>query len=95
MDLFAGRDEAEENTDTWWAENALAAIRVLAGSGREFQAYDIVEQFGVAEPDSGKRWGALLKRAAREGLIVPVGVARSRRPSSAGALCRTWRGVVP
>jgi hypothetical protein len=93
LDLFAGRDRAEENTDDWWASTAMQAVRALAATGRVFQAYDLVETYGIAEPDHPNRWGALLTRAARHGLIVAVGAAPSRRPKTAGSLTRTWRGA--
>lgn len=94
LDLFAGRDQAEDNTDPWWAENAMTALTTIARTGVEFQCYDLVEQFGLTEPDTGKRWGALFGKAARAGVIVAVGVTRSRRPSACGALTRVWRGVL-
>lgn len=93
LDLFAGRGQAEANTDVWWASTAMSAIQAIAATGREFQAFDLVEDYGLVEPDTGKRWGGLLNAAAKQGVIVPVGFARSRRPSAAGALCRTWRGA--
>lgn len=93
LDLFAGRDQSERNTDAWWASTAMAAVRAMAATGREFQAFDLVETFGLVDPDHPNRWGALLSRAAREGVIVAVGAAPSRRPATAGSLCRTWRGA--
>ncbi|MDN5917370.1 MAG: hypothetical protein L0I76_20110 [Pseudonocardia sp.] len=93
LDLFAGRDQAEENTDQWWADTAMTALTTIASTGVEFQCYDLVEQFGLTEPDIGKRWGALFGKAARTGVIVAVGVTRSRRPSACGALTRVWRGA--
>jgi hypothetical protein len=76
----------------WLFDDAPTDEDVLAG-GREFQAYDLAEIFQVLEPDHPNRWGALLTRAARDGLIVPVGAAPSRRPATARSLTRTWRGA--
>lgn len=72
---------------------ALQAVRAMASTGREFQAFDLVESFRVPEPDHPNRWGALLARAARQGVIVAVGATPSRRLSTAQSLTRTWRGV--
>ena len=92
-DVLTGREQAIRNLDDWWTNTALRAIQAIAKTGREFQAYDLVEGYGLAEPDHPNRWGALLTRAAREGLIVPVGAAPSRRPRTARSLTRTWRGA--
>lgn len=89
----SGRDRAGEGTDQWWRSTAMQAVRAIAGTGREFQCYDLVADYGVPEPDHANRWGALLNHAARLGLIVPVGAAPSRRPATAGSLTRTWRGA--
>lgn len=64
----------------------------MAATGRVFQAYDVAETYAVPEPDHPNRWGALLTRAARDGVIVAVGAAPSRRPTTARSLTRTWRG---
>lgn len=92
--VLAGRDQAERNSDDWWVRTALQAVRAIAKTGREFQAFDLVEIYGVPEPDHPNRWGALLTRAARDGVIVVVGAAPSRRPTTAKSLTRTWRGAV-
>lgn len=91
--VLAGRDRAERNGDDWWVRTALQAVRAAAKTGQEFQAFDLVETYGVPEPDHPNRWGALLTRAARDGVIVAVGAAPSRRPSTARSLTRTWRGA--
>lgn len=93
LDLFAGRDQAEDNGDAWWFHLADQAIRDIAESGVEFQAFDLVERYALPEPDHHSRWGAALRRAARDGVIVAVGAAPSRRPTTCGSLTRTWRGA--
>jgi hypothetical protein len=92
-DVLAGRGQAEHNADDWWLSTAMQAVRAMAATGREFQAFDLAEIYGTPEPDHANRWGALLTRAAREGVIVSVGAAPSRRPSTARSLTRTWRGA--
>lgn len=91
-DVMAGRELAVCGLDDWWTATALQAIRAIAKTGREFQAFDLVE-LGVPEPDHPNRWGALLTRASRDGLIVATGAAPSRRPRTARSLTRTWRGA--
>jgi hypothetical protein len=95
LDLFAGRAQSERGMDSWWSSTAMQAVRAMAATGRVFQAFDLVETCGIPEPDHPNRWGALLTRAARNGVIVAVGAAPSRRPTVAGSLTRTWRGRGP
>jgi len=90
---YSGRDQADRNADDWWRSEAMAAIKALAKTGRTFEAFDLVEDLGLAEPDHPCRWGGLFGAAARAGLIVSVGAKPSRRPTAAGHLCRTWRGA--
>ena len=92
-DVIAGRDHAERNSDDWWMSTAMQAVRSMARTGRVYQAYDLVETYRTPEPDHPNRWGALLTRAARIGVIVPVGAAPSRRPRTAKSLTRTWQGA--
>lgn len=92
-DVLAGRDQAERNADDWWLHTALQAVRAIAKTDQKFQAFDLVETYGVPEPDHPNRWGALLTRAARNGWIVAVGAAPSRRPTTARSLTKTWRGA--
>jgi hypothetical protein len=92
-DLLAGRDQAERNCDDWWMRTALQAVKAMARTGREFQCYDLTTAYNLPEPDHPNRWGALLTRAARDGLIVAVGAAPSRRPTTAKSLTKLWRGL--
>jgi hypothetical protein len=91
-DPILGRDQAEANIEPEWGLVAMAAVVKMAATGLTFQAFDLVEIYAVPEPDHPCRWGPLLARAARDGLIVPVGAAPSRRPATARSLTRTWRG---
>lgn len=88
-----GPDEDRENPDEKWFRLAMAAVHAIAATGHIFQAYDLLERYNVPEPSHYNRWGDLLRRARREGLIVPVGAAPSRRPTTCGSLTRTWRGA--
>lgn len=88
---FAGVQQAEENADAWWWSTAMSAIKHLASTGIEFDAFDVTE-LGVPEPDSAARYGALFNAAAKSGVIEAVGYRRSRRPGRSGGSCRVWKG---
>lgn len=87
--------EAPDTRDEWWWKPALAALRNEAQSGREFDSYTLTEVYGIDQPDSPARWGALFRKAHADGIIEHAGVTASRRPSRAGGLVRTWRGARP
>lgn len=89
----SGRDRAVAGADGFWLSNALAGISALAETGRMFEAYDLVDQLGIGEPDSPARWGAVFAVASKTGIIKTVGAKPSRRPGSGGHLCRIWRGA--
>lgn len=88
---FAGVEQAAENADAWWWSTAMSAVRHLASTGVEFDAFDVTE-LGVPEPDATGRYGALFNAAAKAGVIEAVGYRRSRRPGRSGGSCRVWRG---
>lgn len=75
-----------------WRDTAMPALRRLAETGREFEAFDLTEA-GVPDPENPNQWGALFQAAYRAGVIERVGFRESRRPSRARGLCRVWRGV--
>ncbi|MFI0718885.1 hypothetical protein [Streptomyces sp. NPDC021224] len=88
-----GMRQAERATPPGWATACDAAIRVLAARGTEFQAADLIAEGLVDEPVSPSQWGPRFQAAAREGVIRPAGVARSKRATVRASLCLTWRGV--
>ncbi len=90
---YAGRDQAEQHADGWWWSCAMQAVEAMAATGRTFQAHDVADVYGLADPDSPNRWGALMGAAHRLGIVEPVGVAMSSRRSTARSLVRTWRGA--
>lgn len=79
--------------DDWWRSCATAAIETEARTGRTFQAYDLVEIYGLAEPSSSAQWGSLFRALHVAGVIKPVGYAQSKRPTVAGSACRVWIGA--
>jgi hypothetical protein len=91
---LAGRDQAEQNADSWWWSCAMQAVESMAATGRNFQAHDVAEEFALIDPDDPRcRWGALMGAAHRLGIVEPFGVAMSSRRTVNGSLVRTWRGV--
>lgn len=88
-----GRDVAESNAAPAWIDGALNAIREMARTGRRFQAFDLVREFDLGEPDKPCRWGAVFALAHRQGVIVRVGAAPSHRRTVAKSLTSVWRGA--
>lgn len=84
----SGPDDARQ--DDWWQRLVLQAISALP-VGEVFQLFDVVERYGLPEPTSSAQHGAVMGRARKEGLVDRVGAEPSRRPSTHGALTRTWR----
>lgn len=91
----SGRQRAINNSDAWWRSCALAALHEAARTGQPFTAWTLTDVYGVPDPDSPNRWGALFTLAHRRGVIVPAGYAQSDRPSRAGGVCRQWCGRRP
>lgn len=85
-------DRVLEHTDDVWRETALRAIAQLAGTGRVFQATDLLA-LGVTEPAHANHWGALFRSASQHGLIEHVGYAPSARGTVQGSVTKTWRGA--
>jgi len=87
----AGLTQALTNADPWSFDPAMAALKTYARMNpkRAFEAYDLEERFGI-HFDHPARWGALFQSAYRAGIIEPVGVVPSRRPSRAGGITHVW-----
>lgn len=82
----------DENADGWWKSCAMAGIEFLAATGQPFTAHDLVE-LGVPEPDVPARWGAVMNAASHVGIIVPIAVVCSARPTVHRSLVRQWIGA--
>ncbi len=87
----AGLTQTLTNADPWSFAPAMAALKTFTRMNpeRAFEAYDLEERFGI-HVDHPARWGALFQREYRAGIIEPVGVTPSRRPSRAGGITRVW-----
>jgi hypothetical protein len=88
-----GRDAADANTDPAWADGVLSAIQEMARTGRPFQAFDLVREFDLTEPEKPCQWGPIFARAHRDGVIVRVGAAPSHRRTVSKSLTSVWRGA--
>lgn len=94
-DTNAGMAETVRATSGDWWSRASAAVAQLAREGQPFQAYDVVDRFGVEEPENGaKQWGALFAALRKAGVIEHHGFTTSRRPTANGSACREWIGRV-
>lgn len=84
--------EAAGSYDTWWRSCVDRAIVELAKLGRPFSVDDVRDQ-GIAEPERPQQWGAPFMAARRAGIIRPLAVIASTRPTRHGGLTRQWIGT--
>ncbi|MEN6426061.1 MAG: hypothetical protein ABFE13_11900 [Phycisphaerales bacterium] len=82
---------------TPWTERATERI-ITAVPGMTFTADDVVEVVGLpTDADLSARCnnalGGLFMSLARQGVIRPVGYAKSARVSSRGRVVRVWQRV--
>lgn len=84
--------DVDQRSDSWWRATAWQALEHLAKSGREFDAWSLVEM-GVPDPPQSSSLGALFYAARQAGLIETAGWCQSRRPTARGSACRLWRGI--
>ena len=83
-DAEAARDEAvdrvERNADGDWMAAAQDAIGALVSARQEFTTDDVwavLSGWGVPEPREGRAMGAVMRRAARSGLVVKTDRVRN------------------
>jgi hypothetical protein len=90
-------ERVEQNTDPNWAHDAQRAISYLARSRPEFTTDDVWEflhRHGVNAPHEPRALGALMRNAARAGLIKPTDRVRpSDRPECHRNPKRVWRSL--
>jgi hypothetical protein len=96
-DPYLGRQRAYENTGEWWKSCARAAIKQLARSHPDGFTSDDLRRFpGLPDPDTEKRWGAILNAAARgdDPVTEDTGTRRaSTLPSANGRKVIVWIGT--
>lgn len=82
-----------------WAEQAYNALQVFIGTrGRKtFMAEDVrahaYDVLAVPYPPHERAWGAIIAKAARQGLIKRVGIAPVETASSHMANASVWRAA--
>ena len=81
-----------------WQQVARVRLRELADSGQPFTAddlYDSVDHPDLAHAANGRNnaIGSLFGEAHKTGMIIPVGVQKSRQPHRKGGMVRVWRGT--
>lgn len=88
-----------ERQATDWATEAMRALQMylLAHPGEEFMAEDVREYayntLAVPYPPHCRAWGAIISKAARDGLIERVGIAPVKTASSHMANASVWRAA--
>lgn len=71
-------DHADRVTDGW-REIARAHVEEFARKHSTFLAEDVIAAArDVPEPPTRKAWGAVIQRAAREGIIEKIGFAPAK-----------------
>jgi hypothetical protein len=81
-----------------WQQEAASALLSLASTGEPFSSDDLLDAVGFPDddhtPNAGNNAiGSVFRKASADGVIVPVGVTRSKVPTRKGGLVRTWQGV--
>jgi hypothetical protein len=86
------RDEgvalADEATDDFWRNTVDQAIRHFAARGEPFSQNELREL--LPEPNSPFAFGARFLKAARDGVIQPIGAVRSTKRESNCAWITQW-----
>lgn len=91
-------DSAQRQTEGWPTE-AMNALRTYlhAHPGKEFMAEDVriyaYDVLAVPYPPHCRAWGAIFRRAVRDGLIRRVRIAPVKTPSSHMANAAVWRAL--
>jgi hypothetical protein len=74
-----------------WRTRALAEVRRLASTGRDFQLWQVFREVGDP-PNHKANNGALTNEIEHMGLAHVVGYGKSTRPESKGSAVAIWRG---
>lgn len=80
-----------QEVETWAAE-ARDMVAFFAGLAESFTADDL-HAAGLPPEPHGNLLNAVLKRAAREGLIRKVGITASTRKERKGGYTGVWAGT--
>ena len=89
-----GMQRAADPATREWQDKAVGYVRLYAVVHAEFLAESaraMAEHDGLPVPPSKKAWGAVMQRAAREGIVERIGYAPAC--SSNGAPKCLWRAL--
>lgn len=87
-----GAAKVSDNTPDQWRDEVDGIIMAMASSGEEFTAEDVREYAGDP-PNHHNAMGARFLAAVKQGTIVRVGFANSRRKRSHAAVIAVYRGA--
>ncbi len=87
-------DHANEASKQW-SERAYKFLCNYLGSGKEFMAEDLRKesQSIVPEPPSLRAWGAIIRRASKNGLIERIGYRNVSNVKAHSTPAAVWRGT--
>jgi hypothetical protein len=86
---------ANEKTENW-SERAMLLLRKFTQSNKSFMAEDIrlfAIENGLPKPPSERAWGAVIKRAAKSGIIKKVGHQAVSNPRAHKAFASVWERI--
>lgn len=90
--LFDAIDLVDEHADETWKTEANRLMFRFAAGARPFTADDLwaeLQRSGVTTHEP-RALGAVFRRAARDGIITPIGYKASTRPECHGRPVRVW-----
>jgi hypothetical protein len=86
-------ENAQERRHAGWQDSAYAWLVNYTHEHHEFTT-ELVRAYAEGNglpPSTGFAWGAVIKRAVRDGLIEPAGFEASSNPSRHLGTVRIWR----
>jgi len=87
-----GAAKVSKHTPDEWKNTVDGVILSMAASGEEFTAED-VREFAGDPPNHHNAMGARFLSAVKQGIIVRIGFANSRRKRSHAAVIAVYRGA--
>lgn len=86
---------AAENAGSAWVATALEAVRRHAATNKYFTTEQVRAAFeDLPEPPDKRAWGAVVRKAKKEGLIQPHGWVRAQSLSVHGMVVTLWESKV-
>lgn len=88
---MASAVEHADNATPGWSDAALEYVKHFARAHKEFLAEDVrvlAPLLGLPEPPDNRAWGAVIRRARKEGIITPAGYGTDQYCS----IKQIWKG---